>query len=255
MLVLYSFSTTVYWVCCMRLDGRRVLVVGVGSGLGPATVYFLLKDGAKVVMAARTAERLEDLKSKLKAYGNVDFVSGDASRMDGAEKIVNEAVKKLGGIDDLVVLAGNYMDTPIESIDESGVNAMVDANLKAPLYTIRNALPHLNDGGSIVMVSAVFGTYASSIGNVAYSATKAGVAKATEVLANELIKRKIRVNAVAPRAMRHDFVADRDWKRERNLGDPDCPPEDVASVIVWLLTGESSWINGTVIPIDGGKKK
>ncbi len=232
-----------------------MLVVGVGSGLGPATVYLLLKDGARVVMAARTKDRLDKLKSDLKGYGSVEYVTGDASTLDGAGGIVDGAAKILGGIDDLILLAGNYMDTPIADLNEDGLNAMVDANLKAPLYTIRHALRYLKGNASIVMVSAVFGTYASSSGNVAYSATKAGVAKATEVLANELISRKIRVNAVAPRAMRHDFAVGRDWRNERALGDKDCPPEDVASAIVWLITEESSWINGAVIPLDGGKKK
>ncbi len=231
------------------------MVVGVGSGLGPATVYLLLKDGARVVMAARTKDRLDKLKAEFGKYGSVDYVSGDASSVKGSGDIVEGATRILGGIDDLILLAGNYIDTPIDRLDEDGINAMVDANLKAPLYTIRNALPYLKEGASIVLVSAVFGTYASSSGNVAYSATKAGVAKATEVLANELLFRKIRVNAVAPRAMRHDFAAERDWRKERSLGDKDCPPEDVASVIVWLITDESSWVNGAVIPLDGGKKK
>lgn len=232
-----------------------MLVVGVGSGLGPATVYLLLKDGASVVMAARTKDRLEEVKKQLGEYGKLEYVTGDASKLNGAESIVKDAVKIFGGIDDLVVLAGSYADTPIEGLTEEGVNTMVDTNLRAPLYTVRNALQYLKEGSSVVMVSSVFGTYASGIGNVAYSATKAGVAKSTEVLANELSKKKIRVNSVAPRAMKHEFSPGRNWRAERMLGDAECPPEDVASVIVWLLSEESSWVNGTVIPVDGGKKK
>lgn len=207
------------------------------------------------MVAARTKDRLEKLSTELNGYGSVGYVTGDASTMTGAESIVEGAVQMLGGVDDLIVLAGNYADTPIADLDEDGINAMVDANLKAPLYTIRHALKHLKSGASIVMVSSVLGTYASGSGNVAYSATKAGVAKATEVLANELISKGIRVNAVAPRAMRHDFTAGRDWRKERTFGDKNCPPEDVASAIVWLITDESSWVNGAVIPLDGGKKE
>ncbi len=239
----------------MRLTGHRVLVVGVGVGLGPATVYMLLKDGATVVMASRTRERLDEVKRQLKSYGTAEYVTGDASKMAEAETIVNEAFKMMGRIDDLVILAGSYADSPIESLSEDTVNIMVDTNMRAPLYIMKSAMKYLKENSSVVMVSSVFGTYAPGNGNVAYAAAKAGVAKITETLSNELLKKKIRVNAVAPRAMGHEFEPDRDWRSSRNLGDIECPPEDVASVITWLLTDESAWINGDVIAVDGGRKK
>ncbi len=239
----------------MELKDKKILVVGVGKGLGPATVYLLLKHGAEVVMASRTLDRLELLKSELSVYGRLSFVVSDASTPEGANYIISEAIKQLGQIDGLVILVGNYTDTPIDMLDEHGLNEMINANLKGPLYLIKSSLQYLKNGSSIVMISSTLGTYATGIGNVAYSSTKAGVAKATEVLASELIPRGIRVNSVAPKSMRHDFVPGRDWKTYRKLGDSECPPEDVAVVIAWLLSEDASWVNGAVIPVDGGNRR
>ncbi len=239
----------------MRLDGKTVLVIGVGPGLGSATAYMLLKDGARVIMAARSEERLREIRKVLSKYGNVDYVVGDASGQSGARKIVEEARKKAGRIDHLALLAGNYVDSPIENLTEEQLDGMINANLKSPIYALNAAVKDLGQGSSVVMVSSVFGTYATSTGNVAYSSTKAGVAKAVEVLASELSGRGIRVNAVAPRAMDHDFVPERDWRSKRKLGGKSCPPEDVARVVVWLMSDESEWVDGAVIPVDGGARK
>ncbi len=239
----------------MRLDGKNVLVIGVGPGLGSATAYMLLKDGASVIISARTEDKLKLIKESLSKYGKIDYVVGDASTQAGSRKIIDDARKKAGRIDHLALLAGNYVDSPIENLTEDQVDAMVNANLKSPIYALNAALKDLKQGSSVVMVSSVFGTYATSTGNVAYSATKAGVAKAVEVLASDLSARGIRVNAVAPRAMDHDFAPERDWRQKRKLGGKSCPPEDVARVVVWLLTDESDWVDGAVIPVDGGSRR
>lgn len=239
----------------LRLAGKKVFVVGVGPGLGSATAYLLLKEGASVVIASRNEDRLKSVKAQLAIFGQIDYVVGDVSGMEGAKKLVHDAVDKYGSIDHLALIAGDYIDSPIEELTEEQLDRMVDANLKSPLYALSAALQDLKAGSSIVMISSVFGTYATGVRNVAYSATKAGVAKSVEVLAMELSQRGIRVNAVAPRAMNHDFVPGRDWKSLRKLGEKACPPEDVASVVVWLLSGESEWIDGAVIPVDGGEKR
>ena len=232
-----------------------MLVVGVGPGLGSATAYLLLKEGASVVIASRNEDRLKSVKAQLAIFGQIDYVVGDVSSMEGAKRLVHDAVDKYGSVDHLALIAGDYIDSPIEELTEEQLDRMIDANLKSPLYALSAALQDLKAGSSIVMISSVFGTYATGVRNVAYSATKAGVAKSVEVLAMELSQKGIRVNAVAPRAMNHDFVPGRDWKSLRKLGEKACPPEDVASVVVWLLSGESEWIDGAVIPVDGGEKR
>jgi 3-oxoacyl-[acyl-carrier protein] reductase len=239
----------------MRLSGKNVLVIGVGAGLGSATVYLLLKEGANVVMAARQEDKLVRIEKELSRYGSISHISGDASTMEGAAQIVKSAAQKMKRIDGLALLMGGYIESPVEALAADQMDAMIAANLKAPLYCLTSALPFLQSGSSVVMVSSIFGTYKTGLKLVAYSSAKAGVTKATEELANELADRGIRVNSVAPKAMRRDFVAERDWYKERRLGDRDCPPEDVASVIVWLMTKEADWVSGAVIPVDGGSRR
>ncbi len=239
----------------MRLSGKNILVVGVGPGLGTATAYMLLKDGANVAAVARKEEHLEKVKETLSEPANLLCIAADASSMEGAQKITKAVAEKFDGVDGIALLAGSYAKSPMGSMTEDTVDAMVSANLKAPLYVLNSILPLLKGNSSVVMVSSVFGTYKISSGNVAYAAVKAGVAKATESLAHELVGKGIRVNAVAPNSMDPGFEPGREWRSRRKLGDPTCPPEDVASVIAWLMTEEASWVSGAVIPVDGGAKK
>lgn len=238
----------------MRLEGKTILVVGVGPGLGSATVYFLLKEGANVVMASRTKEKLDDIKNELSKYGKLDYVAGDPSTQAGADSLFRDLSSKVTKIDGIAILAGGYASTPIETFKESDLELLVNSNMKAPLNTMRAAIPYLNSNSSVVMVSSILGLYLASPTNVGYSMVKGAVAKAAEVLSRELLDKGIRVNAVAPGSMNHDFEPDRDWKKLRKLGDPACPPEDVAKVIAWLLSDESEWVNGSVIPVTGGSR-
>ena len=239
----------------MRLEGKNIVVVGVGPGLGSATVYFLLKEGANVIMVSRTKDKLEAIKNQLSKYGKLDYVVGDPSTVENAEKLMKDVISKANKIDGLALLVGTYVSTPIESLKENDFDLLINANVKAPLYTIRASLPYLANGSSVVMVSSIMGLYNIAAGNVGYSVAKAAVAKATEVLSVELLSKSIRVNSVAPNGMNHDFVPDRDWKKLRKLGDSSCPPEDVARVITWLITDESEWVNGVVLPVTGGSRK
>ncbi len=239
----------------MRLEGKNVVVVGVGSGLGPATVYFLLREGANVMMVSRTRDRLEELKRQFSKYGKVDYTVGDPSTAKGAEAAMKAVAKKVKGIDGLALLAGTYVDTPLPQMKESDLDLMINSNIRAPLNALKAALPNMSKQSSVVMVASVLGLYGAAAGTVAYSATKAAVAKSTEVLAAELVGKGIRVNAVAPKSMNHDFEPERDWKKMRKLGDQACPPEDVARVVTWLITDESEWVDGVVIPVHGGARK
>ena len=238
----------------MRLRDRRVLVVGVGPGLGSAIAYFLLREGASVAVSARNAEKLEGIASKLSRYGRIVAVPGNAANPDEAARIVDAAHRELGGLDHLVVSAGGYAETPIHFLDTPLLVNMLELNFLSHMYVVKAALKHLGQGSSIVLVTSIGGAYAAWPRHVAYVSSKAATARAVEVLAAELLDRGIRVNGVAPGGMSHDFEPERDWRSMRKLGDPVAPPEDVARVVVWLLTEEAEWVNGAVIPVDGGKR-
>ncbi len=238
----------------MRLRDRKVLVVGVGPGLGSAVAYFLLREGASVAISARNAERLNGIVAKLSQHGRIVAVPGNAARPDDAARVVDSARNELGGLDHLVVSAGGYAETPLQALETPLLMNMLELNFLSHLYVVKAALKYLGPGSAIVLVTSIGGAYAAWPRHVAYVSSKAATAKAVEVLAAELLDRGIRVNGVAPGGMSHDFEPGRDWRGARRLGDPVAPPEDVARVVVWLLTDEAEWVNGAVIPVDGGRR-
>ncbi|MEM0370786.1 MAG: SDR family oxidoreductase [Pyrobaculum sp.] len=125
---------------------------------------------------------------------------------------------------------------------------MFAVNFKAHVNAVRAFLPLLAPRSSIVLTSSVGGPYAVWRRHLAYLTSKAALAKAVEALAADLIDREIRVNGVAPGGMSKELEG------LPKLGAPAAPPEAVARVIIWLLTDEAAWVNGAVIPVDGGRR-
>ncbi|MFN3803893.1 MAG: SDR family NAD(P)-dependent oxidoreductase [Pyrobaculum sp.] len=228
----------------MRLVGKNVVVVGVGPGLGSAVVYLLLKEGASVYAFARTVEFLRQLEAEYSRYGFVKTGARDFSKLQETPTEVD------GVVHGLVVTAGGYVSGSIDELREGELEDMLSRNLRAHLYAVKAFLPLMRQGSSIVLTSSIGGTYAVWPRHVAYVASKAALAKAVEALAAELLDRGIRVNAVAPGGMTRDLKPGRGY----SLGDPQAPPEEVAKVVVWLLTEEASWVTGAVIPVDGGRR-
>ncbi|MFP3064440.1 MAG: SDR family NAD(P)-dependent oxidoreductase [Sulfolobus sp.] len=231
----------------MRLKGRTVLIAGVSKGLGYAIAYFAVREGAKVIVNARNEEKLKEIIKTL-GEDNAKYVVGDISTLEGAERVVNEA----GEFTDLVITIGGYIEDTIESL--KGLDEMITNHIKAPLYLVKSALSKLKSGSTIVLVSAIRGIYTPLPFQLSYSIAKAGLAKAVETLASELTDKGIRVVGIAPSVIDGEFQPNRDWKKLRKLGDFKAPPEDFARVVIWLLTDEAEWINGVVIPVDGGAR-
>ncbi|MFP3239142.1 MAG: SDR family oxidoreductase [Caldivirga sp.] len=233
------------------LNGKRIIIAGAGPGTGSATAYLALVNGASVAIIARNEARLNALKAELSRYGRIEAIKGDLSTAKGAEEAVHKAYEALGGLDGLVTVLGGYVEGGISEVSEDDIFNMVRVNLAAHLLTVKAAVP-LMKRGSIVMVTAIWGPYVNWPNHVAYVASKAALSRVAETLASELLDRGIRVNVVAPGGIRHDFKPGRDWRSTRRLGDSSAPPEDIANVIIWLLSDQSEWVNGAVIPVDGG---
>ncbi|MGC9051825.1 SDR family NAD(P)-dependent oxidoreductase [Pyrobaculum sp.] len=203
-----------------RLKGRRVFVGGVGPGLGSAVVYLALSEGAGVYAAARSRDFLERIRREFSKFGELHIGAYDLSRPEGAEAAVADTTAKLGGLDDVVVTARGYAETPIEELEPSALEELLSRNLKAHLYVVKAAVRHLKPGSSIVLVTAVGGAYPAWLRrNVAYVASKAALARAVESLAAELMDRGIRVNGVAPGGMAKTLRP-----AERRGGHPSAPP-------------------------------
>ena len=228
--------------------------MGVGPGLGSATAYMLLKKGAEVIISSREEDKLKVICKRLSKFGSISYVAGNASSINGASEIISSAAKQSGRIDHFIFSVGGYVLTRLSEVNEENLESMLLSNFKAPIYLAKAASPYLTEGSSVVLVCSREGLQWHSTRNISYAPAKAALARATEVLANELIDKGARVNAVAPASMRFDFTPGRDWRKGRKLGDVECPPEDVASVITFLLEESSGWIDGVVIPVDGGSR-
>lgn len=235
----------------MRLDGRKVLLVGVSTGLGAATAYYLLREGAQVAISGRGEEKLRAIAKNLSQYGKVSVVQGDASTKEGAKKVADEASRLMGGIDGIAVLVGGFSADKIE--DLAALEEMTLNHIKVPLYVVNASLPHLHKGSSIVLISSTL-AMDKAHGPLSYSIGKAGTAKEVHLLANQLLGREIRVNGIAPSSIDGEFKPDTEFKSARKLGEGSAPPDAFAKVITWLMTEEAGWVNGVVIPVDGGAR-
>lgn len=233
----------------MRLGKRRVLLVGVSKGLGAATAHYLLKEGATVVITDREEKILKEISSTLLNHKKLLALKCDVSTLDGAKKLAKDASTAMGGLDDIVIMVGGFVADSIQNLD--ALELMTQNHIKIPLYVVNSSLPYLGKGSSIVLVSSAM-ALKKSHGPLSYSIGKVGTAKEVELLALQLMEKGIRVNGIAPLSIDGIFKPDTEFKNARKLGDGSAPPDAFAKVILWLLTDDAQWVNGVVIPVDGG---
>ena len=226
-------------------SGKRFAVIGVSKGLGFAIAYKLNEAKGEVVINARSKSKLEEIRGSMPNMNLVKVVEGDAT-----EEGVLRRIKELGPYDGVVITIGGYVEDTVEN--PKGLDEMLENHVKAPVRVLSGLVNSIREGGSVVLVSALRGIFNALPTQLSYAVAKAGVAKLVEVLASELLERGIRVNGIAPSVISGEFSPNRDYRKLRKLGDPSAPPEDFANVVLWLLSEGSEWVNGVVIPVDGG---
>ncbi|NUN98878.1 MAG: SDR family oxidoreductase, partial [Candidatus Omnitrophica bacterium] len=174
-----------------RLKDKRIIVTGGGSGLGKAIALRSAEQGAKVLITARRAARLE---ATAKLSDQIHYVSADLTSEEGPQNVVEEAVKVLGGIDVLVNNSGIFISPPIEETPMELYDKLFNVNVRGLYRMTRAALPELRKGNgpNIINMASIVGLI--GIPNVTcYSATKGAVIQITRSLAAELGPEKIRV--------------------------------------------------------------
>jgi NAD(P)-dependent dehydrogenase (short-subunit alcohol dehydrogenase family) len=224
------------------LKNKVTLITGASQGLGKALALDFAREGAQVVVNARSEESIRPVAEEVEGTGaEVLAVAADVSKSADVERMVNETVERFGKIDVLINNAGLLGPrVRIEDYPEDEWRRVIDANLTGPFLVSKAAIPHLPEGGSIInVVSGVSVEGRAEWG--AYSASKFGVEGLTQILAAELEERGIRVNAVDPGGMRTDMRAAA-YPEE----DPATriAPEENTAVFLYLASDDSKDVTG-----------
>jgi NAD(P)-dependent dehydrogenase (short-subunit alcohol dehydrogenase family) len=253
---------------CKRLLDKNAIVTGAARGMGLAIAKALYEEGTRVAIIDI------DEKGVVDAAQQLDSKSSRAigRRVDVTNKaeianLVKEIKKLWGSVDILVNNAGGALNTPyvLEEIEEKDWNLVVDVNLKGTFLCSQAVIPEMvkQKGGVIVNISALAGHWRASLAGVQYVAAKAGVEGLTRQLAHDWGKYGIRVNAVAPTVTLTGDRVKGLWEeksgQEKKKVLSDIPlgrlgtPEEVAAVVVFLASNESSYITGITIDVSGGR--
>ena len=242
----------------MRLSRKIAIITGGGSGIGRGIALAVAREGAKVVIAGRTRERLDHLAQEIGS--NCLPVQTDTGNPQEINRLVEKAVQHFGGLNVLVNNAALLLPGTAESHTEDEWEQMFNVNVRGIWQLCRAAMPHLRaaGGGSIVNIASVLSMVAAR-NRVGYSATKGAVLAMTRAMALDHAPEKIRVNCICPGIVDTEMVArfslDENARRQRIAMHPlgrFGQPEDIAQAAVFLASDESSWITGAAFPIDGG---
>ena len=247
----------------MRLQNKVAVITGGGSGIGKETAKLFLHEGAKVsifdVFTGNVEKVCRDMGfAKESEIANTFCTTADVTNRAEVKSAVDATIQKFGKIDILINNAGIIRDALVHKMTEEQWDRVLKVDLTGSFNCIQAVVDHMiqRGNGSIVNVSSVSGIY-GNIGQVNYSAAKAGLIGITKTLSKELGKKGIRVNAVAPGFIRTPMTAGlpqkildlmTDKTPLKMLGDP----IDVAYANLYLASDEARYVNGCVLMVDGG---
>jgi len=242
---------------------KIALVTGGSRGIGLMIARGYVEAGATVYITSRTAEVCDAVAEELTVVGRCISVPSDLSTMEGVEGLCRQLAEREEKLHILVNNAGAAWGEPIETFPEEGFDKVTDLNLKSLFFLTRDLLPMLENAASpedparVINIGSIDGLRVPFVENFSYAAAKAAVHHLTRMLAVHLGGRKITVNAVAPGffpSKMTQFLLE----NYREKFEEACPlgrigePADMAGIAVFLASRAASYINGAVIPVDGG---
>jgi 3-oxoacyl-[acyl-carrier protein] reductase len=246
-----------------QFTGKTVLVTGSSRGIGAAILEGFARAGATCLLhyfddpAGENKRDAQQHAEKLRAANaTVHLFAADVRSAPAIEELMKNIHKTAGGIDILVNNAGILRDRTIRKMTLDDWHAVLDTNLDGVFYCCKQSLDILRDGGRIVNIASIAGLFPFH-GQSNYAAAKAGVIALTKVLAKELARRGITVNAIAPGIIQTSMLGDikpevrAEYEKQIPLGRLG-RPEDVANAVMFFSSEESAYVTGQVLPVTGG---
>ena len=243
-----------------KLEGKIAVITGGNSGIGLATAKRFVSEGANVFIFGRRQNEIDAGVSEIGK--NVIGIQGDVSNLADLDRLFDVVKVQKGHLDILFANAGIAQFAPLGEISEEHFDKIFRINVKGLLFTVQKALPILEDGGSIIL-NASIGSSKGVGGSSVYSATKAAVRSFARTWTVDLRDRKIRVNAISPGPIDTPIFSSITQNEEQSelfkknivnavpmkrMGSPD----EVAKVVSFLASDESSYVTGIELFVDGG---
>ena len=245
------------------LTGKTALVTGGTRGIGMMMARGLLQAGASVVVSSRKADACEQAVDQLSPFGPVRAVPADLSQQEECKRLAHNVLADTGELHILVNNAGATWGEPLETFPTAAWDKVLDLNVKSPFWMVQELVPALKKAGTqddparIINIGSIDALHVSPMPTYSYSASKAALHQLTRVLARELGPQHITVNAVAPGPFPSKMMAATlDAFGEaiaaaaplRRIGRDD----DMAGIAVFLASRAGAYLNGAIIPVDGG---
>ena len=243
-----------------RLQGKIALVTGGTTGIGLASAKLFAEEGATVIVTGRNPETLEAARKEL---GNrAEVIKSDASDPEDVRALFEHVSANHGRLDVLFLNAGIAQFFPIEAVNDANFDKIFHVNVLGPILAIKHATPVLNEGAAVLLNTSVVNVKGMP-GAAVYAASKAALRSVARTAAAELAPKKVRVNAVAPGPIETPIYGKLDMPKEQVDGFAESvvaqvplarfgSSQEVANAALFLVSPESSYVNGAELSVDGG---